>query len=192
MGGENQRGISTPIRANSAIAQCTGKPSYLKPNSSRMHKPIEGLSSHRLNTLNKGERVSTRAQQFSFLQRCLIAQKYSDTSLLFCEQSVYATNNCLNPLSSTFNTKMSNQHPPTSLFYSNTMESYLSIIMRNHATRRLWRKLEWQNVQNVEPKSPSRGRPGKWQDDQTNKENACNWKSDFTTAQKITAHSEKS
>ncbi len=43
LGGENQSSKLFLIRASSAKAHCTSKPSYLKPNSSSMHVPIEGV-----------------------------------------------------------------------------------------------------------------------------------------------------
>jgi len=77
------------------------------------------------------------------------------------------------------------------VFYSNTMESYLSAIMRKHGPVTLRRKNKWLNAQNVEQILLSLRRPGKWLAVQTSKENACNWKSGFTNAPNVTARSEK-
>jgi hypothetical protein len=43
-GGDFQGGSLTHSSGYSAKAQCTGKPSYLEPNSRYMQKPIGGLS----------------------------------------------------------------------------------------------------------------------------------------------------
>jgi len=59
-----------------------------------------------------------------------------------------------------------------------------------HVTSR--RKPEWLNVLNVQPTFQNQRRLGKWQEDQTNKENECNWKSHCMTVPKVTALSEKS
>ena len=77
------------------------------------------------------------------------------------------------------------------VFYSNTMESYLSAIMRKHEPVTLRRKNKWLNAQNVEQILLSLRRPGKWLAVQTSKENACNWKSGFTNALNVTARSAK-
>jgi hypothetical protein len=98
-----------------------------------------------------------------------------------------------NPFSMVFDRKMLNQQSQIGFFYPNTMESYLSTIMRNHGTRNITEeKPEWQNVPNVQPTFQNQRRLGKWQEDQTNKANECNWKSHFTTVPKVTALSEKS
>ena len=55
--------------------------------------------------------------------------------LVFCAHPVY---NMLNPsdhLLMGFDRKMSNQAGSTGFFYSNAMESYLSIMVRNHGIR---------------------------------------------------------
>jgi membrane-bound lytic murein transglycosylase MltF len=43
MGGEIQRGSLTHDTGYSTKAQCTGKQSYLEPNSGSLHVPIEGV-----------------------------------------------------------------------------------------------------------------------------------------------------
>ena len=43
MGGDFQKGSLNHVTGYSATAQCTGKPSYLEPNSQSMQKTIEGL-----------------------------------------------------------------------------------------------------------------------------------------------------
>ena len=91
-----------------------------------------------------------------------------------------------------FDRKLLNQHSEIGFFYPNAMESYLSIIMRNHGTRRIMEETEWQNALNVQPMFQNQRRPGKWQEDQTNKANECNWKSRCTIVLKVTALSEKS
>jgi hypothetical protein len=86
---------------------------------------------------------------------------------------------------------MSNLAIQTNIFYSKTKESYLSTIMRNHGIRTVMEEIEWLNVQNVEPKSRSRRRLGKWLDAQTSKEKECNWKSGYMNAQNVTPSSAK-
>jgi hypothetical protein len=49
--------------------------------------------------------------------------------------------------------------------------------------RNIMEKCRCLNVPNVEPKSQSQRRHGKWQDAQTSKEKECNWKSGYTNAQ---------
>jgi hypothetical protein len=88
--------------------------------------------------------------------------------------------------------KMSNQADSTGCFYSNAMESYLSIMGRNHGYVASWRKSKWQNVQNAHQMSQSQRRRGKWLEDQTKQANECNWKSHYMTALNVTALSEKS
>ena len=43
LGGEDQRSKLFLIWASSAKAHCTGKPSYLEPNSGSLHVPVEGV-----------------------------------------------------------------------------------------------------------------------------------------------------
>ena len=43
LGGDFQKGSLNHVTGYSATAQCTGKPSYLEPNSQSMQKTIEGL-----------------------------------------------------------------------------------------------------------------------------------------------------
>ena len=47
-----------------------------------------------------------------------------------------------------FDIKMFNFDVQTELFYSKTMENYISILIRNHET--IMEEIRWQNVQNVE------------------------------------------
>ena len=63
--------------------------------------------------------------------------------------------------------------------------------MRNHGARNIMEEKEWQNVQNVQPKSQSRRRLGKWLDAQTNREKECNLKSGYMNAQNATPPSAK-
>jgi hypothetical protein len=86
---------------------------------------------------------------------------------------------------------MSNLAIQMQIFYSKTKESYLSIIMRNHGTPNIMEEKEWQNVQNVQPKSQSRRRLGKWLDAQTNRAKECNLKSGYMNAQNATPPSAK-
>jgi len=59
----------------------------------------------------------------------------SEKNCLCLPLFVYNLLGCRNHHSMDFDKKMSNQPFPTGFFYSNTMESYLSIIMRNEGTR---------------------------------------------------------
>ncbi len=77
------------------------------------------------------------------------------------------------------------------IFYSNTMESYLSAIIRKHEPVTLRRKNKWLNVQSVEQMFRRLRRAGKWLAVQTSKGNECSWKSGFTNAQNVTVHSAK-
>jgi hypothetical protein len=53
--------------------------------------------------------------------------------------------------------------------------------------RNIMEECKWLNVPNVELKSQSQRRHGKWQDAQTSKEKECSWKSGYTNAQTIIA-----
>ncbi len=68
------------------------------------------------------------------------------------------------------------------VFYSKTMESFLSTIIRNHVCGVLWRKIEWVNVRSVEWMLQGRRSLGKWLGAQTKWANVCNWKSGFLNA----------
>jgi hypothetical protein len=61
-GGESQRGGFRVSRADSAIAHCTGKPSYLEPISGSMHVPIEGLLA-RLKKIEDRSRSGEKSNQ---------------------------------------------------------------------------------------------------------------------------------
>jgi ribosomal protein L7Ae-like RNA K-turn-binding protein len=69
------------------------------------------------------------------------------------------------------------------IFYSKTMISYLSTIVREHEHGVIRRKLNWANVQNVEQTFQSQRNLGKWLGAQTNQESVCNLKSGFLNAQ---------
>lgn len=86
---------------------------------------------------------------------------------------------------------MSKRDVQTIVFYSKTMENFLSIIIRNDGYQECWRKIKWLNVQNVEQKFPNREKHGKWLGVQIEKEKEWNWKSDFSTVLNARNLSEK-
>jgi hypothetical protein len=57
--------------------------------------------------------------------------------------------------------------------------------------RNIMEECKWLNVPNVELKSQSQRRHGKWQDAQTSKEKECSWKSGYTNAQNVMLASAK-
>ncbi len=86
---------------------------------------------------------------------------------------------------------MSKHDVQTMVFYSKTMENFLSIITRNHGHHECWRKIEWLNVQNVEQTFLNREKVGKWLGVQIEKEKECSWKLDFSTVLNVRNPSEK-
>ena len=50
------------------------------------------------------------------------------------------------------------------IFYSKTMENYLSIIIRNHGYQDMLEEIKWENVKNVEQLFHRLGRSGQWPD----------------------------
>lgn len=60
------------------------------------------------------------------------------------------------------------------IFYSKTMESFLSIIVRKHGYRNMLEEIKWLTVQNVELTFPIREKHGRWLDVQTAQEKECN------------------
>jgi hypothetical protein len=66
LGGDLERAGLTQFSGYSAIAQCTGKPAYLEPNSNSMQKPIGGLSSLNVtNYLKRGYSLSDTPEHSS-------------------------------------------------------------------------------------------------------------------------------
>jgi len=59
------------------------------------------------------------------------------------------------------------------IFYPKTMESFLSIIIRNHGYRNILEEIKWLDVQNAEPKFRDREKHGRWLDAQTNQAKEC-------------------
>ena len=72
MGGEIQRRRLNGATGYSRKAHCTGKPSYLEPNSGSLHVPIEGVYSYRLEKIeDRGAIGEETAQKNAEKRTCL-------------------------------------------------------------------------------------------------------------------------
>jgi hypothetical protein len=61
------------------------------------------------------------------------------------------------------------------IFYSKTMESFLSIIIARWLSK-ISEENEWLNVQNAEHRFPVPEKLGRWLDAQTEQVKECSWK----------------
>jgi hypothetical protein len=180
VGGDRQRAsfssLALLVPSHCAVA------AYLEPNSQSMQKPIGGgvaigaeiRPNHAENHIKGVYRQESLGTVTAPLKTAAPHRNNFGSFAYIVFTSCLTVPNRRKHSSTVFNKNMSNQDLKTQNFYSNTMESYLSTIIRNHETVTLRRKTKWLNVQNAAPKSQNRKKHGKWQDAQTNKENACN------------------
>jgi hypothetical protein len=87
---------------------------------------------------------------------------------------------------------MLNFNHPIEVLNSETMENYLSIIIRKPWILRTLEENKWLNVQNVEQTFQHLRRSGLWLGAQTSPESGCSWKLDFSTVPNVRNPSEKS